>query len=252
MYTLDLVKQVGIRYIWDGDISGIVGQDRAMSASTYFKSTATSFIKALVKIILYYAFPLQRIRKVLKLHLPNNQQYFPYKFPDGNKLYCFRRYGTWKDADIYGLGKIIAPSKIDELINNNATLVAYTHLGKRPASKTDLPYHIPDITKTSLQYIKKKYHDQELMVSTLSELLDYLVIRDNIKYDAVNNLIQLKPDKIRYQKITQADLSGIKISFNDEKGKMDLKSLKVITLKENLLFDIIKEDAPNIFSIKFK
>ena len=34
------------------------------------------------------------------------------KFPDGSELYCFKRYGTWKDADIDGLHNLINPEKV--------------------------------------------------------------------------------------------------------------------------------------------
>lgn len=251
VYTLDLIKQIGIRYIWDGYITDVIGQDRGLKASRYFKNKTDSSLKAIVKTILSYVIPSKRLLNLIRLNIPNNQQYFPYEFPDGNKLYCFRRYGKWKDADIYGLGKIIASEKIDTLIRNESTMVVYTHLEKRPASENNESYHIPPETRASLQHIKNKYVEKELMVSPISELLDYLVIRDNITCDTKNNLIKLNSDNIRYQNIAQDDVSGKKFSF-ENKYNFNLENLKVIGDKDNLLFGLIIEKDPNIFTVKFK
>jgi len=251
VYTLDLIKKIGIRYIWDGKITDVVGQDRIISPSKYFINKSTFSIKAVVKIILYHMLRSKRIRNRLHLNIPCNKQYFPLTFPDGNTLYCFRRYGTWKDADIYGLGKILAPNIIDSLLESESTMVAYTHLGKRPVSKTDESFHIPDETKRSLDYIKKKYERKELMISPISEMIDYLVIRDNIKLLTQKNIIKLIPDGIRYQNIAQSDLTGKKFSFKNN-NQFNLEKIKIQSKNTTLKFDTVVEKDKNVFSIIFK
>ena len=251
VYTLDLIKKVGIRYIWSGKVSGIIGQDRKVSVYEYFKLKCSSLYKAFIKTILSHVVKFKNLRIKLGLEIPNNKQYFPYLFPDGNKLYCFSRYGTWKDSDIYGLGKIISPSIIDKLIKNNSTMVVYTHLGKRPQSKKNLSFHIPNETRDSLRYISEKFHDKFLMVSPLSTMLDYLIIRDNIKLFPEKNIIELIPDGIRFENILQSDLSGKKFSFKHN-NVFNLNNIMVISNDKPFNFDVKTEKNNHIFSIIFK
>ncbi len=246
VYTLDLIKQVGISYVWSGSITDQVGQGIPFKRFDFFRSKSGSFVKAVIKLILFYIVPIGRF----KAEFPDNRLYFPYEFPDGNKLYCFTRYGLWSHADIYGLGKVISPKNIDRLLKNEGAMITYTHLGKRPSSKLKEPFHIPEGTKLAFEYIKEKYDQKELMVSPISDLLDYSVLRDYIKCNASSNSIELVPDGIRYTTISQKDVSGKKFSFND--NEMDEKRLVVKSETTNLEFDLIKENVPHIFSIQFK
>lgn len=250
VYTLDLIKKLGIRYVWDGEITDLIGQDRKVSAYEFFKLTCSSRYKAFIKIILHLIIKSKHLRIKLQLKIANNEQYFPYEFPDGNKLYCFTRYGTWKDSDIYGLGKIISPSKIDILVENNSTMVVYTHLGKRPASKKDMSFHIPNFTKDSLKYISRKFKEKVLMVSPLSIMLDYLILRNNIKLHPKKNTIEINPDGIRFKNIQQSDLNGKKFSF-EHNNIFDLDNIKVVSNDKSLKFDSKTEKNGNIFSIIF-
>jgi len=250
VYTLDLIKQIGIRYIWNGGITNIIGQDRKISASKYFMQSPVSSRKSLVKLILNQLIHSKRIRKLFKLNIPDNRQYYPNEFADGSRLYCFSRYGTWKDADIYGLGNILEQKKIDSLVENEGTMVAYTHLGKRPASKMKEPFHIPPKTKRSLRYIKEKYESKILMVSSISSMLDYLVLRDHVKFSPQKNTIEILPDNIRYSNITQSDLTNKKFSF-ERNNQFNLETIKIISGDTPLKFDLKIEEA-NIFSIIFK
>tara|TARA_Y100000589_G_C27171465_1_gene636912 strand:- start:1327 stop:2517 length:1191 start_codon:yes stop_codon:yes gene_type:complete len=251
-YTLDLVKKIGIRYIWDGEITDLIGQDRKVSNLTYFNKYSNSRTKTFIRLILSKIINSTKLRNLLRLNSPDNRQYSAFKFPDGNKLYRFKRYGTWKDADIYGLGEILAKSKIDLLIKNEGTMVAYTHLGKRPASKSNEPFHIPDKTKNSLKYIKEKYDEQVLMISPLSNMLDYLVLRDNIKLHPKINAIEFLPDGIRYTNIRQSDLTGKKFSFINSEKKFDPRKIKFFSDDLCLKFNIQIEKRDNVFSVIFK
>tara|TARA_B100001939_G_C16889113_1_gene594508 strand:+ start:96 stop:1277 length:1182 start_codon:yes stop_codon:yes gene_type:complete len=249
VYSLDLIKKAGIRYIWDGKITNIVGQDRKISSYEYFKLECSSRFNTIIKTILNKIVKSKKLRKKLRINKPENKQYYTYLFPDGNKLYCFTRYGNWKDSDIYGLGNIISPKKIDELISNQSTMVVYTHLGKRPKSKKEKHFHIPEATKKSLKNVSEKFKSKQLMVSPLSIMLDYLVLRDNIKLFPKKNLIEFCSDGIRYNQIQQSDLNGKKFSFNN--NFFDLENIQVISNGKSLKFNIKIENENKIFSIIF-
>ncbi|MDW3194040.1 MAG: hypothetical protein R8G66_16825 [Cytophagales bacterium] len=247
-YTLDLIKQIGIHYIWDGELTEIVGQDRAVNSWKYFSDISTSRLKAVVKFILLRLLP-EKFVLLLKMKIPQNRQYFVEKFPDGNSFYCFRRYGTWKDADIYGLGNIIDSKVIDQLIDQNGTMVTYTHLGKRPFDRLQESFHIPDKTREALTYIRKKFDEQQLMVSPISQMLDYLVIRDHIKIDESKSTVHFYPDGIRYEKLELEDLGDHVFSFRS--SKVNANALKVFLGQKEVPFHLVKHKS-DIFSIRFE
>lgn len=244
-YTLDIIQQLGIRYIWNGDVTNFIGQDRKLKASEYFSITSRNKPIALLKTLLSSFLSNTRLGKKFRLTIPSNQQYYPHKFPDGSKLYCFVRYGTWKDADIYGLYNVIEPAKIDSLIKNNGTAVVYTHLGKRPHDKLGENFHIPKNTREALSNLSVKYNEKQLMISPLADMLDYLVIRDNMRFDEKNSTIHFKADGISFEKLTSNELKGKKFSF---KSGVDTSQLKVLADGKPLDYELIKEND-DIFSI---
>ncbi len=232
-YTLDLILSTGIRYIWDGQLTEHIGQDRVLSPSKYFFEVSMNWIKALAKTAAHIFLPAKAARSALGITVPNNTQYYSRKFPDGSRLYCFSRYGKWPLADIYGLAEVISKESIDKLIGRGGTMIVYTHLGKRPASKMHCETHIPSDTRTNLRYIKDRFESNELMISPASDLLDYLVLRDHLKWDLKTKELLVGADGIRYQSIKQSDLSGKKFSFKLKKGG-DLSTLRIKTSQPNL------------------
>lgn len=220
LYTLDLVRKVGIRYIWNGEVTATIGQDRELNFSDYDRLHGGNSLKAAVRSTLH------RLPSESGVFAqPDNRQYYKHLFPDRSELYCFRRYGTWKDADITGLGNIIKPKLMDELIRSEGTAVVYTHLGKRQLADMSNAQHIPKKTRAALRYVNGKFRSKELMVSSVSELLDYLVIRDHIQVDRSKDLIDLISDGTRYTALSQTDLQGKVFSFR-QKG-FDPRNIKV-------------------------
>jgi len=245
-YTLDLIEQIGIRYIWDGNITTAIGQDRPLATLSYFTEISSSKKVAMVKLVLKILFGKTIFKNKKQLKVPENNQYFPHTFHEGISMYCFTRYGTWKDADIYGLSNIISPDKIDSLISTGGTMIVYTHLGKRLADRINESFHIPEETKHALKYVAKQFEENFLMVSSVSELLDYLIIRDKIKVSEDKNAIYFNSDSIRFKNLNSEDLHGKKFSFNI--AKFDQDSLTVSIDGKNIDFTIIKE-SNKIFSV---
>ncbi len=249
-YTLDLIRKLGITYVWDGGLTDIVAQDRPLSPINYFREISTSGLKMILKCLMYYGIPLTAIRTRLKLIPPENRQYFVKEFPDKSRLYCFRRYGQWPLADIYGLGEVIGKKRIDSLIEMGGTMVAYTHLGKRPIDKMDETFHIPPQTRESLTYVKERYDSRELMLSSVSEMLDYLVLRDHIRFDQATQTLHFEADGIRYEDVTQSDLVGKVFSFSIE-GQEDIQNLKVQSQWGSLQHSVEVQEEGKVASVKF-
>ena len=209
VYTLDVARELGIRYIWNGEVTDIVGQDRKLAFADHKVQSGGSRLKASAKSV------LQQVPGIRTGYVaPDNRQYYKRKFADGSELYCFRRYGTWKDADIDGLHNLINPNKLDDLLAKGGTAVVYSHLGKRHPSGEGRQNHIPDTTREDLRNLADKFNSKELMISSVSDMLDYLVIRDNIQVDLAKSEIHFMPDGIRYAALSTDELKGKAFSFH--------------------------------------
>ena len=210
-YTLDVAAELGIRYVWDGRLTSVLGQDTPVSPGEWYAHKASSRLQAAFLRVWHRLSVAGIVRwgRSLVTYDPSvNRQYFRHKFADGQTLYCFRRYGTWDDADIDGLAKLISPENIEKLISRQATCIVYTHLGKRKAARNKDKDHIPPDTRAALANLRRKYDERVLKLSSISALLDYLVIRDTIAISPEGDWIDFRPDGIRFAQLAPADLAG--------------------------------------------
>ncbi|MBI1288084.1 MAG: hypothetical protein GC178_10975 [Flavobacteriales bacterium] len=239
VYSLDIARGLGIRYIWNGEVTDIIGQDRDPTFDDEVKRSGGSTMKASVKSAFQY------LPTGAKKFPPiDNRQYYPQRFADGSTLYCFRRYGTWPDADIDGLHNLISSDRIDALLRNGGTAIVYSHLGKRHPKGMDRPLHIPETTRNDLKNLSERFKSKELMLSATSELLDYLILRDHVEVSG--NTIRFVADGIRYQTLTPNDLSGKVFSF---KGNADAMEVFVDNIKQEA---VIRKESDGIFSVVFQ
>ncbi len=242
LYTLDLARKIGIRYVWNGEVTATIGQDRELNFSDYDRLHGGNALKAAVKSTLH------RVPSDSGVFAqPDNRQYYKHRFPDGAILYCFRRYGTWQDADINGLYNVIKPELIEQLIRSEGTSIVYTHLGKRHVDSMGNKKHIPKNTRSALKHLSAKFKSKELMISPVSEMLDYMVIRDNILVNPNKGHIDFRSDGIRYQPLKISDLHGKIFSFN--KGGFNTENLKVSVDEMSVEFQLMKE-SEGVFSIQ--
>ncbi|MFM1876873.1 MAG: hypothetical protein RL266_2610 [Bacteroidota bacterium] len=232
VYSLDLAIQAGVRYIWNGEVTPIIGQDRAPDTSD---------------VELHSGNRLRAWGKVALNRLPDNRQYYPFQFSDGSKLYCFRRHGTWQEADIDGLGNLISQERIDQLIAKTGSMVVYTHLGKRHPRGINRSQHIPEQTRAGLKAIKDRFVSKQLMVSSVSEMLDYQVIRDHIQLNGNGN-IEFRSDGIRFQTMTSMDLADKCFSFQSK--ALGSASPKVLIDGVEVNCQLI-QNSDSILTVKF-
>lgn len=201
-YSLDLVEKAGIRYIWDGNLTQIVGQDRDHSVMDRFQDSPP------LKRVLQTARAMARSpfqKQGRNSAKGGNSAYFRHEFPDGRVFYCFRRFGRWRDADILGISRIISKQNIDRLIHNRGVMVAYTHLGKINQEAKG-PGIIPAETQDCFRYVRRKMNEGLLKFSSLSHLLDYLVLRDHADIDGYR--VRFKSDGIRFHSLDLGQLVG--------------------------------------------
>ena len=213
VYSLDLVHEAGVRYLWDGTITPVLGQDRPLSLVANHRARNPSMLRAVVSMGKYSVGQATGAGSAFRSQFPGNSAYRPHRFPDGRTFYVFQRHGKWSLADIDGLGEHLAPTRLSELERTGGVCIAYTHLGKRPASKATDPHHIPERTRSALLHLKERWTANGIKLSSVSELLDQLVIRDKIEIDEPNRTIRFVPDGIAFQKMGQAELAGRRFSF---------------------------------------
>ena len=245
-YTLDLIEGLGIKYIWDGDVVELLGQDRPLRPYPYFREVSTSEWKAAGKYALHMVARKSAPVRLGEIKVPSNEQYFPHRFPDGRILYCFRRYGTWKEADIYGIHRLIAPENISRLLALHASCIVYTHLGKRPADKVHLDHHVPENTRKAFEGLARRYKERELMISPVSAMLDYFVLRDHVRIKS--HRIEFRADGIRFDRVGPADLAGKKFSFTTQ--GLDPARAAITADGMEVAHHLIRESA-HVFSIEF-
>lgn len=248
VYTLDLIYQLGIRYIWNGGLSSVIGQNRRLGAREYFNQVYPSRFKANMKWLMHLLLP-KGLHKKFKVHVPNNNLMRKHTFPDGHTLYVFERYGKWKDADIYGLANTIKPSNIKHLIKCGGQMIAYTHLGKRIPGTEQEKQHIPENTRVALRHIKSCFDQEQLMVSSVSELLDYCVLREHIQLDAHKKEIRFLPDGIRFQTLELNNLKGKR--FTIQGSCSNKEDIHVYCMQEQVPFNFTEHVGHGCFTLSF-
>lgn len=211
-YTLDLIYQAGVRYLWDGTIiSEHWGQDRAIGRKEWYLGGADNDASLKRRLLPYIDSLISPLHDYVNPNIFNfdpstNRQYATRRFPDGQSFYVFPRFGKWELADIDGLGTLLAATEVAKLVASEGTSIIYTHLGKRHIDRIDSARHIPDHTHAALSAVAKAFREKHLNVSPTSTLLDYLVLRDNIVIDS--RRIEFRSDEIRFPKLCAADLAG--------------------------------------------
>jgi len=216
LYSLDLIQEIGVRYIWDGTIIPTLGQDRPLPWLTYHLERTGSRKQAVVNLAKHKVGEVMGVGAGFRAQFKDNAAYRPHRFPDGRMFYTFQRHGQWQKADIDGLGDILAPSRIDRLIATGGVCIAYTHLGKRPAGRMGDRQHIPNRTRQGLQHLRERHIERKVMLSPLSHLLDYLVLRDNITVDLKNKGILFHADGIAFSSVDQKTLAGHTFSIRSQ------------------------------------
>lgn len=214
VYTLDLVRQAGVRYLWEGsNLTTVIGQDRPLTRAEWYRRVHGDGLKARG-----LAWADRLARPVLaKLQSPLlsfekgiNRQLYPQTMPDGQRFHIFRRYTHWPLADIDGFGEVIAPAMVDQLVNHQGTAVVYTHLGKRRAGREEGD-HIPSSTRASLDYLARRHREGAVQISATSKLLDYLILRDALTLKG--DTLTFQADGVRFEALEPSDLEGHTFGF---------------------------------------
>ena len=241
-YTLDIMAEAGIVYLWDGKLTPYMGQDAPTTGYLRLRDAGFSPVHAaIVAKTRELGAPLWRALDARRMTLhTDNRQYYVRTFEDGRRFYLFRRYGLWQKADIDGVADLLSRSHVDALLARQGTCILYTHLGKRVASRMHDTVHIPARTREALRGVRARMDEGVLRVSPMTSLLDYLVLRDHAVLDAHAGSLDFRADGIRFTRLAASDVARFEYGvFTTPRSRLRSVSVEGVAVP----FDLTPIDA---------
>lgn len=225
-YHSDLTLDYGIKFLWSGNMTHCIGQDGSFSFESFLKSN------------IEYLQDLIRNGEAIFDH--SNELLNVRTLDDGNKVFDFVRYiNRWGEEEVTderSFYKQMNEDVINTLIDNGGFLIQYTHLGDNDG----FPY-ISDETRKTLEILKEKEKNKELLVLPTSEILKYYVKQKYLQWDFLedeNNIkINIKSIKNEVEgEYTPSidDLKGLTFYYNSDKNLEVYLGERKINVKFNL------------------
>ena len=192
-YHTDLTIAHGVKYVWLGRVTSVVGQDvkRKLVGIFTFKYPISSLITLL--------------KEILKGILPNfgNSKYVMHAknkilqkrvLADGGEVWEFLRsnpcplgVSSYETGD--GIGELIRPNFLDQLISRRGKCILYTHLGKLkdPSNKFSRK------TQEAFELLRDYGNRKTILVTTTCRLLDYTRMTEcvEINHTLINGQLKL-------------------------------------------------------------
>lgn len=198
-YHADLTCYFGIRYVWKGRVTSIIGQDTPKSYQGIWnhkypfhsaKTISKEFIKACLANFGNSRYSMHGPNKVLrKTQLRSGQEVF--EFIRANPHWGGVSCGETAD----GLAEVLRDSFLSALCQREGFCVLYTHMGK--FKKGYLPFNLATIE--AFRRLASYFHSGMILTTTTNRLLRYCKTFEDIKFSA-----------------SQAnDITDIAISFTD-------------------------------------
>ncbi len=168
-YHFDLLELYGIRFIWSGRMTHVIGQN----AESTYNVRLTNFAQKLLS-----------KTKYRNLRAPffdfENRLLMKATLQDASEVWDFVRFvnafGIEQAQDVHGLIKNTHPSIIKRLILNSGYLVLYTHMCEGVSNFRKLPHKLT----SNFEFLSKMYYEGNLLITTTFRLLQYNEVHNNI------------------------------------------------------------------------
>ena len=181
-YHADITTGYGIKYVWRGRITSIIGQDIPASSCGIFKwnhpiSSGRTLLKESAK---------RKLAQVgntkYAMHGPN-EALRPTVLRDGSPVYEFMRcnphWGGVSSCDQgRHIGDVLTGDMLNRLIKRGGTCILYTHLGKAVSPTSQFGQK----TVEAFRLLAKEFHGGRILVTTTRRLLRYRRIVREIAY----------------------------------------------------------------------
>jgi hypothetical protein len=186
-YHSDLTLRHGIRYVWRGRTTSIVGQNARLTAASVIRildrrhplGSTRTMLKQFAKIWLGALGSTQWEMHAL------NRVCRPASLRDGQRVWEFLRSNPFWAGPGLGdapdeIGAVLTPRMLETLVATEGVCLLYTHLGK----VRDPKYAFPEPTRAALRRLAAMQDAGQLRVTTTLRLLRYLTIRDCLQFTA--------------------------------------------------------------------
>lgn len=212
-YHADLTIAAGIKYVWQGRVTSIIGQNTkrrflGLMNSSHMIPSMRTILKETAKISLgHFNYPKYALHK-------KNQLYRDIALRDNQAVIEFIRCnphwgGVSSNDNADGFADVLTKRMLHNLIERNGVCILYTHLGK--IKNWDTPFKKE--TCKALEMLSRYYREKKILVATTNRILNYLVALDKVRVDTKKSeghcSIELSYDG------RPADLEGITIYAED-------------------------------------
>jgi hypothetical protein len=228
-YHADLTCGFGIRYVWRGRVTSVIGQDVARRVTGIFRrkhpvSSARTLGKELAKGV------LARLGSAKYAMHAANQVLRKTRLRDGRPVHEFLRSNPhWEAVDrgetAEGLADVLSGPVLGRLMDREAFMVLYTHLGK--IRKREEP--LPSRTREALGRLAALYREGRILVTTTRRLLDHCLGVREASFRALPTAGGLTID-------VTVPFEGVALSFyvpEPERTRVRVNGREVVGLRRN-------------------
>jgi hypothetical protein len=175
-YHADLVHQIGIRYLWLKELTGIPGQERFLNWQDWLEDGSELgryFAKGLASHdpVGGTGRPLQLTNHLLRLR----------PLRDGNSFYEMLRYGFFIKDGADNLPELLSLRFLRRLVESGGACLLYIHLGKGQPSP-EVPFSKESYN--ALARLAEWARAGDIWVTTPSRLCRYVELRQRLKLNA--------------------------------------------------------------------
>jgi hypothetical protein len=232
VYHADLTIGYGIKFVWRGRVSSVIGQDSSWNVSSIvelehpFASTKTAakeFLKGIMGCTISSKYDMHYQNRLMRQT----------ELRDGKEVFEFIRTNPhWGGVSccgtVEGLGEVLSEETLKRLIERNGVSILYTHLGKvrHPI------YPIGSKTRQALSRLSEYVHSGKLLVTTTQRLLTYNLMTQTASISVSGNS-NLHTINVTYDGSAK-DLDGLTVFVNDvDRVRMTVNGQEVSEIIRN-------------------
>ncbi len=215
-YHADLTIAHGVRYVWRGRVTSVIGQDVPASIGGLWTSRhPVASVRTVGKELAKRA--LARRGSVKYAIHAENWVLRRDRLRDGRGIREFLRCnphwgGVSSCETALGIGEVLTDSMLERLVMREGICILYTHLGKVKDPRTPLP----PAAVAGLRRLAKAHREDKILVTTTRRALGYLSARDSVECSAhqEGNLLGIEVQSCRDHgresgEVCAQDLAGL-------------------------------------------
>lgn len=184
VYHTDLSVAYGIKYVWTGRVTSVIGQDvkrryrgiyEPLQPMRSIKTILKEVVKVLLSVVGSSKYALHR----------NNVLIQKTALRDGSQVYEFMRSnpfwgGVSESETLYGLKHVLTLRYLEQLVRVGGYSILYTHLGKIDSVEKPFDHE----TRNALTVLERFFSNKQILVTTTQRLLRYRMLSEDVGINA--------------------------------------------------------------------